>query len=86
MAVRARPRLGHDGLTVLDRVLNAVRAGVPSDRLPTALNIDPGLAEMAVDHWVRLGIVTPAGSLALGCAECPPISRRPATCKACPFG
>jgi len=72
--------------SVLAQVLAAVQAGVPQDSLASKLGIDPGLAALAVEHWVRLGVVTDPASLRLGCATCPPPAARSATCKGCPFG
>jgi hypothetical protein len=60
-------------MTLLTDVLTAVRRGVPSDRLGPALGLDDNLAAAALDHWVRLGIVTPSGDLTLGCTACPAI-------------
>ncbi|MDR0482081.1 MAG: hypothetical protein LBH13_02815 [Cellulomonadaceae bacterium] len=57
-------------MSVLTDVLNEVKRGVPADHVGQSLGIDQGLAEAAVDHWVRLGIVTPAGDLNLGCTAC----------------
>ena len=72
--------------TLID-VLDAVRRGVPGERVAARLGIDPGVAELALDHWVRLGIVTPAGELSLGCSGCGDDgpAQRPPACRGCPF-
>lgn len=77
-------------MSVLVDVLDAVRAGVPAPHLGAWLGVDDGLAEAALDHWVRLGFVTPAGELALGCTACggepDPARPRAPSCTGCPFG
>ncbi|QAY62861.1 hypothetical protein ET495_05935 [Xylanimonas allomyrinae] len=80
-------------MSVLTDVLDAVRRGVPGERLGAYLGVDDGLAELALDHWVRLGIVTPAGDLHLGCTACSGLTgtagtqptQRPPGCGGCPF-
>ena len=77
-------------MSTLTDVLNAVRRGVPGERVASRLGIDPGVAELALEHWVRLGIVTPAGDLSLGCTGCGddgPLGKaeRPPACRGCPF-
>jgi hypothetical protein len=57
-------------MSVLADVFDAVRRGVPASRVAATLDIDPGLAESALDHWIRLGLVTDAGDLSLGCTGC----------------
>ena len=77
-------------MSVLTDVLDAVTRGVPGERVASYLGVDAGLAALALDHWVRLGIVTPSGDLQLGCTACPglhggePVERAP-SCAGCPF-
>lgn len=74
-------------MSVLDLVLAEVRTGARPGAVAARLGIDPGLAEAALDHWVRLGVVTPASDLALGCSGCgtePAATRAPA-CRGCPL-
>lgn len=74
-------------MSVLDAVLAEVRTGARPGAVAVRLGIDPGLAEAALDHWVRLGVVTPASDLALGCSGCgtePDATRAPA-CRGCPL-
>ena len=71
-------------------VLDAVRRGVPGERLGAHLGVDEGLAELALEHWVRLGIVTPAGDLQLGCTACSGLNggervEQAPSCAGCPF-
>ncbi|GAB2472862.1 hypothetical protein [Xylanimonas ulmi] len=81
-------------MSVLVRVLDAVRSGVSTDRLGSYLGVDDGLAQAALDHWVRLGLVTPAGDLTLGCSGCGPaqavvggrgVTAAGPACGGCPF-
>ncbi len=78
-------------MSVLIAVLDAVRRGVPSDDVARHLGVDPGLAQLAVEHWVRTGVITPAGELGLACRSCPAPSAagEPAKttrgCPGCPF-
>ncbi|QAY71255.1 hypothetical protein [Xylanimonas protaetiae] len=77
-------------MSVLADVLDAVRRGVPGDHVAAHLGVDPGLADLALDHWVRLGIVTPAGDLQLGCTGCSGLAggarvERAPSCAGCPF-
>jgi len=72
----------------LTRVLTALRLGVATDKLATTLGIDQGLADLALDHWVQQGVVTPAGQLGLLCVTCAPGTEpttKPAKCVGCPF-
>lgn len=77
-------------MSVLDAVLAEVRTGARPGAVAVRLGIDPGLAEAALDHWVRLGVVTPASDLALGCSGCgtavpdEPAVRAPG-CRGCPL-
>jgi hypothetical protein len=57
-------------VSVLEDVLREVRTGARPGLAAARLGIDPGLAEAALDHWVRLGVVTPADALNLGCSGC----------------
>jgi hypothetical protein len=72
-------------VSVLDAVLAAVRTGARPHAAAARLGIDPGLAEAAVDHWVRLGVVTPAEALELGCSGCGTGERTAPACGGCPF-
>lgn len=71
---------------MLHRVLEAVQAGVPPHRVAAALGIDPGLARLALDHWIGMGVIVDAKELGLACATCPPPEAQPIKCKGCPFG
>ena len=57
-------------MSVLTAVLDAVRRGVPAPHVARHLGIDPGLADLALEHWERVGVITPAGDLRLGCQSC----------------
>jgi hypothetical protein len=80
-------------MSTLVDVLDAVRCGVPGPRVASYLGIDDGLAEVALDHWVRLGILTRAGDLHLGCSACQSSGGRTVDdrapqappCAGCPF-
>lgn len=72
-------------MSVLDAVLAEVRTGARPHAAAARLGIDPGLAEAAVDHWVRLGVVTPAEALELGCTGCGSRERTAPSCAGCPF-
>lgn len=75
-------------MNVLDAVLAEVRTGARPGLVAARLGIDPGLAEAALDHWVRLGVVTPTADLGLGCAGCgtdPQAGPVPAGCRGCPI-
>lgn len=72
-------------MSVLDAVLAEVRTGARPHAAAARLGIDPGLAEAAVDHWVRLGVVTPAEALELGCSGCGTGERAAPACGGCPF-
>ncbi len=56
-------------MSVLVDVLAQARTGASVDRIAATLDADRGLVEAALDHWVRLGVVTPAQTL-LGCGGC----------------
>lgn len=56
-------------MSVLTDVLAQARTGATVDRIASVLDADRGLVEAALDHWVRLGVVTPADTL-LGCHGC----------------
>ncbi|HEY0188856.1 MAG TPA: hypothetical protein VGC67_15295 [Cellulomonas sp.] len=74
-------------MSVLEDVLREVRTGARPGLAAARLGIDPGLAEAALDHWVRLGVVTPADALALGCSGCGTTADGAApgpTCAGCP--
>ncbi|HEY0215005.1 MAG TPA: hypothetical protein VGC57_01285 [Cellulomonas sp.] len=75
-------------MSVLEDVLREVRTGARPGLAAARLGIDPGLAEAALDHWVRLGVVTPAEALNLGCSGCgtqPVEGAAPApACAGCP--
>jgi hypothetical protein len=64
-------------VSVLEDVLREVRTGARPALAAARLGIDPGLAEAALDHWVRLGVVTPADALALGCPTARPTPGAP---------
>jgi len=72
-------------VSVLTDVLTQARAGGTVDRIASALGTDRGLVEAALDHWVRLGVVTRADDL-LGCGGCGPDSAAPPSpaCAGCP--
>ena len=71
-------------MSVLTDVLREARGGATTDRIAANLGIDAGLAEAAVDHWVRLGIVTRAGAvLDAGCEACEPAAARSLACAGC---
>jgi len=77
-------------MSILAETFRALSLGVPSSRIGNHLGIDAGLAEACVDHWVRLGMVTPSGSLSIGCTSCRssgdlPDVERPPSCFGCPF-
>lgn len=77
-------------MSVLIDVLDAVKRGVPGERVGAYLGVDPGLADAALDHWVRLGIVTPSGDLQLGCTGCSGLNggervEHAPSCAGCPF-
>ncbi|WP_449386284.1 hypothetical protein [Cellulomonas soli] len=74
-------------MSVLTDVLTATRAGATPDAVARRLGLDQGLVDAAIDHWVRLGVVTSvcAGPRAPGaacaaatpaCAGCPVAPRR----------
>ena len=79
------------GRNPLGQVLTAVRSGIPTNRLAATLGIDAGLAEMALQHWIQLGVITPAGELSLVCNGCAPTTvagadnPKSAKCVGCPF-
>ena len=88
-AFEAQNLVGRDPL---GQVLTAVRAGVPTNKLAATLGIDPGLTDMALQHWVNRGVITTAGELALVCNGCAPNtvannSQQPKSpkCVGCPF-
>ena len=56
-------------MSVLTDVLREARAGATTDRIAANLGIDAGLAEAAVDHWVRLGIVSRSGDVLGGAGK-----------------
>jgi predicted transcriptional regulator len=73
-------------MSVLTDVLREARGGATTDRIASVLGIDAGLAEAAVDHWVRLGIVARAGDvLDAGCHTCEPTPGRSLACAGCVF-
>lgn len=74
-------------MSVLTDVLAQTRAGATPGRVARQLGLDRGLVDAAIDHWVRLGVVTSvcAGPRAPGaacavatpaCAGCPVAPRR----------
>lgn len=84
-------------MSVLTDVLDVARKGATTTHIAAELGIDLGLAEAALDHWVRLGIVTRAGDATStgchGCVEARDASRasdrarsaRPLSCAGCVF-
>ena len=79
-------------MSVLADTFQTLARGVPTNRVGAVLGIDQGLAEACIDHWVRLGMVTPSGSLTLGCTDCSALGSsgvqatdRPPSCFGCPF-
>lgn len=76
-------------MSVLEDVLREARSGARPGAVAARLGIDLGLAEAALDHWVRLGVVTPAEALDLGCSGCGTASASGSTapgpaCAGCP--
>ncbi|WP_108719417.1 hypothetical protein [Miniimonas sp. S16] len=57
-------------MSLLGAVLDSTRSGLTPARTADALGVPVGLVEAALDHWVRLGVVTPAGTLVGLCAGC----------------
>lgn len=76
-------------VTVLDDVLVALRAGVAVDRVAGRLGLDPGVADVAVDHWRRLGVLVDADPACRGCGtDGPPrddAGRAVPACAGCPL-
>ncbi len=74
-------------MSVLTDVLREARAGATTDRIAANLGIDTGLAEAAVDHWVRLGIVSRSSDVLGGdaCHGCEPSPGRSLACAGCVF-
>lgn len=72
-------------MSALGSVLAAVQAGVPEGRLAASLGLDGGLVEMALEYWLRVGVITRASDLTLGCGTCPPPAQRTGKCLGCPF-
>ncbi|PVU83279.1 hypothetical protein DDP54_10050 [Cellulomonas sp. WB94] len=74
-------------MSVLTDVLREARGGATTDRIAANLGIDAGLAEAAVDHWVRLGIVSRSADVlgATGCHGCEPTPGRSLACAGCVF-
>lgn len=72
-------------MSVLEDVVAQVCAGVRPGLAAARLGIDPGLAEAALDHAVRLGVVTPAAALELGCSGCGTVQRAAPACGGCPL-
>lgn len=73
-------------MSVLTDVLGAVRSGISADRLGPVLGVDAGLAALALEHWVNLGVVTPSTELSLGCTTCGSDDAPTGpTCVGCPF-
>jgi predicted transcriptional regulator len=74
-------------MSVLTDVLREARGGATTDRIAANLGIDAGLAEAAVDHWVRLGIVSRSGDVlgGAGCHGCEPTPGRSLACAGCVF-
>lgn len=77
-------------MSVLTDVLAGARRGLPVGRIAAELGVDRGLVDAALDHWVRLGVVTSADDL-MGCGTCGTAGAtdRPAPtspgCVGCPF-
>lgn len=69
-------------MSVLADVLAETRAGATPERAARNLGLDQGLVDAALDHWVRLGVVTSvcAGPRVVGgaCASATP------ACAGCP--
>jgi hypothetical protein len=72
---------------VLAQVFAALKAGTATDQLAMRLGLDDGIVAAAVDHFVALKMVTPAGELAVGCVDCSPNSAAdlPPSCFGCPI-
>lgn len=45
-------------MSVLADVLAQTRAGATPQRAARTLGLDQGIVDAAIDHWVRLGVVT----------------------------
>ncbi|MGV8977852.1 MAG: hypothetical protein ACOH17_07395 [Cellulomonas sp.] len=73
-------------MSVLTDVLREARSGATTDRIAANLGIDTGLAEAAVDHWVRLGIMSRSSDvLGDACHGCEPSPGRSLACAGCVF-
>ena len=75
-------------MSVLADVLREARAGGTTAHIAARLGLDPGLAEAAIDHWVRLGVVARCGGTpgAAGpCGGCAPAVGSAAGCAGCVF-
>ncbi|MBN8883165.1 MAG: hypothetical protein J0H73_12740 [Salana multivorans] len=59
-------------MTLLDDVLDQARRGATPTRTALALGVPRGLVDAALDHWLRVGVVS-AGGACSGCAA----SQRP---------
>lgn len=66
-------------MSFLTSVLDEARAGATTARIATALGAPEPLVEAAMDHWMRLGIVTAAG---VACGTCEPRPTDP-VCAGC---
>jgi len=56
-------------VSVLTDVLAGARRGLPTGRIAAELGVGRDLVDAALDHWVRLGVVTSTDDL-LSCASC----------------
>ena len=74
-------------MSMLTDVLREARGGATTDRIAANLGIDAGLAEAAVDHWVRLGIVSRSSDVLGGdaCHGCEPSPGLSLACAGCVF-
>lgn len=71
-------------MSVLADVLRETRTGARPGAVAARLGLDLGLVEAAVDHWVRLGVITPVEALGLGCSGCGTSGSAGAACAGCP--
>lgn len=66
-------------MSFLTSVLDEARTGATTARIAVRLAAPESLVEAAMDHWVRLGVVTSAGT---ACGTCAPRPEDP-VCAGC---
>ncbi|WP_448061994.1 hypothetical protein [Cellulomonas hominis] len=65
-------------MSVMTDVLREARTGATCERIAATLGIDPGIADAALDHWVRLGVVLRVGeAIGTSCGGCAPTATGP---------